>query len=100
MVTGPLKPQVDKVWNVFWSGGIDNSARRPRPYSDLRWSKFNNFALAEMYEVIDQNVFPFIRGRGEAGSTCATIIRRSGRMPRAATASTASPSPGSTRTHP
>ncbi|MFX6717037.1 type I restriction-modification system subunit M N-terminal domain-containing protein, partial [Acinetobacter baumannii] len=24
VVTGPLKGQVDKVWDAFWSGGIAN----------------------------------------------------------------------------
>src|SRR5438309_290058 len=24
MITGPLKTQVDRVWDAFWSGGISN----------------------------------------------------------------------------
>lgn len=116
-----LKPQVDKVWNAFWSGGIanplevieqityllfikrldelhtlaerrantlgepienpifpeglDETGRRPRPYSDLRWSKFKNATPADMYEVLDQNVFPFIRQLGAAGSSFATNMK-------------------------
>ena len=96
MVDSELRPQVDKVWNAFWSGGIanplevieqityllfikrldelhtlaenrantlgepienpvfpqgtDDMGRRPRPYADLRWSHFQHFSPAEMYE--------------------------------------------------
>src|ERR1043166_7542197 len=32
---------------------------RGRKYDDLRWSRFKNFAPAEMFAVVDQNVFPF-----------------------------------------
>jgi type I restriction enzyme M protein len=121
MVTGPLKPQVDKVWNAFWTGGIanplevieqityllfikrlddlhtlaenrantlgipienpvflpgmDDSGRRPRPFDDLRWSHFKHFSAQEMYEVVDQNVFPFIRTLGAAGSSFASNMK-------------------------
>ena len=44
---------------------------RGRPYEDLRWSHFKNFSPAEMYEVVDQNVFPFLRTLGGDGSTYA-----------------------------
>src|SRR5688572_24669964 len=30
-----------------------------RSYEDLRWSRFNNFAPAEMYDVVSGHVFPF-----------------------------------------
>jgi type I restriction enzyme M protein len=55
--------------------GTDDSGRRPRPFSDLRWSRFQNMSPAEMYDVIDQNVFPFIRGLGEAGSSFAANMK-------------------------
>jgi type I restriction enzyme M protein len=42
---------------------------RGRPYEDLRWSHFKNFAPAEMYAVVDQHVFPFLRTLGGNGST-------------------------------
>lgn len=32
-----------------------------RPYSDLRWSHFKNFAPAEMHTVVGEHVFPFLR---------------------------------------
>ena len=44
---------------------------RGRPYEDLRWSHFKNFSPAEMYEVVDQHVFPFLRALGGDGSTYA-----------------------------
>lgn len=121
MVTGPLKPQVDKVWNAFWNGGIanplevieqityllfikrlddlhtlaenkantfgtpienpifpagmDDTGRRPRPYNDLRWSHFKHFSPQEMFDVVDQNVFPFIRNMGAAGSSFASNMK-------------------------
>ncbi len=24
MITGPIKSQIDQIWNAFWSGGISN----------------------------------------------------------------------------
>src|SRR5947209_10165966 len=44
---------------------------RSRSYEDLRWSHFKNFAPAEMYDVVDQHVFPFLRTLGGDGSTYA-----------------------------
>jgi type I restriction enzyme M protein len=42
-----------------------------RPYADLRWSKFKNFAPAEMFEVVGEHAFPFLRTLGGDGSTYA-----------------------------
>ena len=42
-----------------------------RSYEDLRWSRFRNFAPAEMFEVIGEHVFPFLRNLGGDGSTYA-----------------------------
>jgi len=44
---------------------------RGRAYEDMRWSHFKNFSPAEMYEVVDQHVFPFLRTLGGDGSTYA-----------------------------
>jgi len=44
---------------------------RGRAYEDLRWSHFKNFSPAEMYDVVDQHVFPFLRTLGGNGSTYA-----------------------------
>jgi type I restriction enzyme M protein len=42
-----------------------------RDYNDLRWSRFKHFAAGEMFEVIGEHVFPFLRGMGGDGSTYA-----------------------------
>jgi type I restriction enzyme M protein len=38
-------------------------------YEDLRWSHFKNVAPAEMYVVVGEHVFPFLRTLGSDGST-------------------------------
>jgi len=42
---------------------------KKRPYEDLRWSRFKHFAAAEMFEVINDHVFPFLRTLGGAESS-------------------------------
>lgn len=44
---------------------------RGRAYEDFRWSRFKNFAPAEMYEVVAEHIFPFLRTLGGDGSTYA-----------------------------
>ncbi|MFN2397215.1 MAG: N-6 DNA methylase [Gemmatimonadaceae bacterium] len=44
---------------------------KKRSYNDLRWSRFKNFAPAEMFTVLDQHVFPFLRTLGGDDSTYA-----------------------------
>lgn len=63
------------VENPVFPRGKDDTARRPRPYNDLRWSQFTNFPAQDMYEVIDQNVFPFIRNLGEARPSIAPNMK-------------------------
>jgi type I restriction enzyme M protein len=46
-----------------------------RPYADLRWSQFRHFAPAEMYEVIGEHAFPFLRTLGGEGSTYAAHMK-------------------------
>ena len=46
--------------------GIDANGR---DYNDLRWSRFKNFAASEMYIVVGEHVFPFLRSMGSDGST-------------------------------
>jgi type I restriction enzyme M protein len=50
--------------------GVDQH-REPRPYEDFRWSRFKNFAPAEMFTVVGEHVFPFLRTLGGDGSTYA-----------------------------
>ena len=63
------------IENPVFPEGVDDSGRRPRPFSDLRWSHFQHFAAAEMHEVVDQNVFPFIRNLGATGSSFAANMK-------------------------
>ncbi|MEN9573283.1 MAG: hypothetical protein RL514_1138 [Verrucomicrobiota bacterium] len=46
-----------------------------RPYDDLRWSRFKHFEAKEMFEVVDQRVFPFLRTLGGDDSTYAHHIK-------------------------
>jgi len=56
---------------VFPSGNDS----RGRPFADLRWSRFKHFAPAEMFTVVSDHVFPFLRGPGGDGSTYAHHIK-------------------------
>ena len=42
-----------------------------RPYDDLRWSRFRQASPAEMFNVVAEHVFPFLRSLGGDGSTYA-----------------------------
>jgi type I restriction enzyme M protein len=42
-----------------------------RPYNDYRWSEFKNREPREMYEIVSEHVFPFLRAMGGEGSTYA-----------------------------
>ncbi len=37
---------------------------RGRPYDDLRWSRFKHFAPGDLYTVLGEHVFPFLRNCG------------------------------------
>src|SRR5580765_1066693 len=49
----------------------DGKDSKKRKYEDLRWSRFKNFAPAEMYQVVSEHVFPFLRTLGGDDSTYA-----------------------------
>ena len=51
--------------------GDDDHPRNPRPYDDLRWSRFKHFAPKEMFAVVGEHVFPFLRTLGGDDSTYA-----------------------------
>ena len=36
-----------------------------RPYADMRWSRFKNMPAADMYDVVERYVFPFLQQRAE-----------------------------------
>lgn len=48
---------------------------RGRPYSDLRWSKFKDKAPAEMFTIVSEHVFPFLREMAEDGTSHAEHMK-------------------------
>ena len=48
---------------------------KARPYDDLRWSRFKHFAPAEMFSVVGEHVFPFLRTLGGDDSTYADHMK-------------------------
>lgn len=46
-----------------------------RPYGDFRWSRFKNFEAGEMFTVVAEHVFPFLRTLGGDDSTYAHHMR-------------------------
>ncbi len=56
----------------FFPEGSDD---RGRAYDDLRWSRFKDFSPAEMFTVVGDHVFPFLRTLGGDGSTYAHHMR-------------------------
>ncbi|UYN90016.1 MAG: SAM-dependent DNA methyltransferase [Anaerolineales bacterium] len=100
MLTGEIRNQIDRIWEVFWTGGIANpmevieqltyllfikrldeietleeaKANRlkekrtkvlfAKDKQHLRWSHFRNLPAEELYTVIVDEVFPFIRTLG------------------------------------
>ncbi|HZG13621.1 MAG TPA: class I SAM-dependent DNA methyltransferase [Candidatus Bathyarchaeia archaeon] len=82
MITGELKTQIDKLWGIFWTGGITNpltvieqityllfmkgleeveaSVFSPE-HDHLRWSRLMTCPPDEMYTRFSREVFPFIK---------------------------------------
>jgi len=56
------------IENPVFPPGNDS---RGRPYQDLRWSRFKNFAPTDMFAVLSEHAFPFLRTLGGDGSTYA-----------------------------
>lgn len=52
--------------------GVD---AKGRDYNDMRWSRFKHLAPSEMYIVVGEHVFPFLRNMGGDGSTYAHHMR-------------------------
>jgi len=48
---------------------------RGRAFDDLRWSRFKNVAPAEMFTIVGDHAFPFLRTLGGEGSTYATHMK-------------------------
>jgi type I restriction enzyme M protein len=60
------------IENAVFPKGKDPKGRS---HNDLRWSRFKNFAPAEMHTVVGEHVFPFLRTLGGGGSTYATHMK-------------------------
>jgi type I restriction enzyme M protein len=45
------------------------------PYANLRWSRFKHFAGPEMFRIVDEHVFPFIRELNGEGTAYARHMR-------------------------
>ena len=56
---------------VFPAGKDDIGKGGGRPYEDLRWSRFKHFEPKEMFSVVNDHVFPFLRTLGGDDSTYA-----------------------------
>lgn len=66
-----LKVSRDKkaVQTRFFPEGKDS---RKRPYQDFRWGRFKNFDPRDMYTVVSEHVFPWLRTLGGTGTTYST----------------------------
>jgi len=53
----------------------DGADAKGRPYDELRWSRFKHLAPAEMFTVVSDHVFPYLRTLGGDDSTYAHHMR-------------------------
>ncbi len=53
----------------------DGKDPKKRPYADLRWSRFKHFEAREMYTLVGEHAFPFLRTLGGDGSTYARHMK-------------------------
>ena len=60
------------IENAVYPDGVDDNGR---PFSDLRWSYFKSKDPAEMFEIVGERVFPFLRDLGGDGSTYSEHMR-------------------------
>jgi type I restriction enzyme M protein len=71
-----LKKPMDR--RVFPEGidGIGNDGGRS--YDDLRWSRFKHFAPAEMFTIVGEHVFPFLRNNlaQQLGGTNSSVAHK------------------------
>jgi type I restriction enzyme M protein len=63
------------VESPVFPDGYDGDAVGRRPYRDLRWSVFTNYSPSEMFEVVAEHVFPWLRKLGAEGSSYARNMR-------------------------
>lgn len=60
------------ISDPIFPAGNDESGR---PLADLRWAQFKSRAPAEMFEIVGERVFPFLRQLGGDGSTYSQHMR-------------------------
>ena len=53
----------------------EGSDSRDRPYGQLRWSRLKELAAAEMFELVGESVFPFLRTLGSDGTAYAQHMK-------------------------
>jgi len=53
----------------------EGADERGEPYANLRWSRFKHFAGPEMFRIVDEHVFPFIRALNGEGTSYARHMR-------------------------
>lgn len=111
MLTGEIRNQVDRVWDVFWTGGIsnplevieqltyllfikrldelhtlrENKANRLRQpienpifgpdQGHLRWANFKHREARQMYNLIVDELFPFMKSLGGENTAFAVHIK-------------------------
>ena len=63
--------KLPKLERRVFPSGKDDHPRTPRPYEDLRWSRFKHFEAKEMFSVVSEHAFPFLRNIGGDDSTYA-----------------------------
>jgi type I restriction enzyme M protein len=56
----------ESIQKRFFPEGEDS---KKRPYRDYRWSRFKNFESREMYVVVSEHIFPWLRTLGGSETT-------------------------------
>ncbi|HLR71789.1 MAG TPA: type I restriction-modification system subunit M N-terminal domain-containing protein, partial [Pseudogracilibacillus sp.] len=85
-ITNPLTVIEQFTYLLYIKGLDDNEKKKesdaeflgvpyegifPKDQPELRWSTFSNMGPEEMFDVVSQKVFPFIKGMGEKDSAYA-----------------------------
>ena len=63
MITGELKNKIDKIWEIFWTGGITNPLDVIEQFTYLLFIKQLERQLRKMRQIFwDLNMSPCFRG--------------------------------------
>src|SRR5690625_4374353 len=89
-ITNPLTVIEQFTYLLYIKGLDDNEKKKesdaeflgvpyegifPKDQPELRWSTFSNMGPEEMFDVVSQKVFPFIKGMGEKDSAYAEHLK-------------------------